>query len=93
LKYIQAGNVFQKNHKFHSSTKLYHGNHKELQNHRTKYWTYQEDMRLIVEILQWGEKDWSKIGTFGGSQRSRTQRWTRSINPKIKIECCSSDED
>ncbi|OHT06214.1 hypothetical protein TRFO_25756 [Tritrichomonas foetus] len=59
-------------------------------------WTSQEDFRLLAAIHKHGIGNWKAIADLVGFKRSRaqcSQRWNRALNPAIKKENWTSDED
>ena len=52
-----------------------------------RYWTAQEDMRLIAGLYRMGSGCWTRISDFVGNGRTRVQchqRWCRVLDPRLK---------
>lgn len=63
---------------------------------KTKVWTLEEDQRLLAAIDQYGTDNWKLIAKMVGNGRNRSQcsqRWLRGLNPTLRKEPWSSDED
>ncbi|OHT14123.1 Myb-like DNA-binding domain containing protein [Tritrichomonas foetus] len=63
---------------------------------RTRLWTKEEDRRLLHAIYIFGLGKWKDICVFVGGGRTRaqcSQRWYRSIDPRISKDRWTSDED
>lgn len=59
-------------------------------------WTDYEDLRLIGGVLIYGEDSFREISEFVGCDRNRAQciqRWSRTLNPDIKKNGWTSEED
>lgn len=63
---------------------------------KTKVWTIEEDQRLLAAIDKYGTENWKLIAKMVGNGRNRSQcsqRWLRGLNPTLRKEPWSSDED
>ena len=63
---------------------------------KVNFWTIEEDNKLIEAIKLHGTSNWSQIAIYIGSSRTRgqcSQRWNRDLNPSIKREKWTSEED
>lgn len=63
---------------------------------KTKIWTLEEDQRLLAAIDKYGTDNWKLIAKMVGNGRNRSQcsqRWLRGLNPKLRKEPWSADED
>ena len=63
---------------------------------RAHSWTPEEDKRLLYGITKFGLSDWAEISKFIGNGRNRSQcsqRWHRSLNPRICKERWMPDDD
>jgi hypothetical protein len=59
-------------------------------------WSRYEDQRLLAGIYRHGIENWTAISKFVGNGRTRSQcsqRWYRGLNPKIRKDQWSPDED
>jgi hypothetical protein len=66
------------------------------QRRRTQPWTQPEDTRLLSAIWRFGYENWSAIARFVGNGRTRSQcsqRWQRSLDPRISRSPWTSEED
>jgi nuclear transport factor 2 (NTF2) superfamily protein len=73
-----------------------HENDKDFQKKRVHSWTPEEDKRLLYGITRFGLSDWAEISKFVGNGRTRSQcsqRWHRSLNPKICKERWTPEDD
>ena len=64
--------------------------------HRSAPWTTEEDERLLAGIYQYGLSDWLRVSEFVGSGRSRAQcgqRWLRCLDPNMRKDKWSPEED
>lgn len=79
-------------------------NHQEVRETPIKYrycklprhWSQKEDIRLLAGVLINGDTDWNVISDFVGMGRNRpmcNQRWSRTLNPKIRKDSWSIDEE
>lgn len=63
---------------------------------RVHSWTPDEDRRLLCGITKYGLSDWAEVSKFIGNGRTRSQcsqRWHRSLNPRICKERWMPDDD
>lgn len=63
---------------------------------KTHSWSHQEDTKLLAGIYKYGVDNWTTISLFVGNNRTRaqcSQRWTRGLNPRIKKNLWSYEED
>lgn len=63
---------------------------------RKKILESREDIRLIAGVLRYGSEKWSDISNFVGNSRTASQcsqRWRRSLNPRVSKDKWSSDEE
>lgn len=63
---------------------------------KPRHWSNREDSRLLAGVLIWGSSDWQQISNFTGAGRNRSQclqRWTRTLNPAIKKDGWTEEED
>jgi len=64
---------------------------------KAQTWSPEEDQRLLAGIHRFGLSDWAEISKFIGNGRTRSQcsqRWHRSLNPKIcKERWLPSDDE
>ena len=68
----------------------------ESQRKRAHSWTPEEDKRLLYGITKFGLSNWADISKFVGNARTRSQcsqRWHRSLNPRICKERWSAEDD
>ncbi|OHT13489.1 Myb-like DNA-binding domain containing protein [Tritrichomonas foetus] len=59
-------------------------------------WSIYEDLRLLAAINKFGLNQWNKISHFVGYGRTKSQcsqRWFRVINPKIRKEPWTKEEE
>jgi hypothetical protein len=59
-------------------------------------WTHEEDIRLLSGVLKHGILDWSKVAACVGNGRVRgqcAQRWFRGLDPVIRREKWTPEED
>ncbi|OHT17428.1 Myb-like protein [Tritrichomonas foetus] len=63
---------------------------------KTRLWSKEEDRRLLHAITIFGLGKWKDICVFVGGGRSRaqcSQRWYRSLDPRISKDRWTADED
>lgn len=63
---------------------------------RSSPWTAEEDDRLLAGIYHFGLSDWQRVSNFVGNGRSRAQcgqRWLRCLDPNMKKDKWSPEED
>ena len=63
---------------------------------RAHSWSPEEDKRLLHGITKFGLSNWADISKFVGNGRSRSQcsqRWHRSLNPRICKDRWSIEDD
>lgn len=63
---------------------------------KTHSWTLQEDQKLLEAIDAVGLDNWSQVAKLVGSGRTRSQcsqRWNRSLNPKISKTKWTREEE
>lgn len=58
-------------------------------------WTHEEDMKVINLVHRYGSKKWSLVGTFFESRTGKQcrERWYNHLNPNIKKDAWSLEED
>jgi hypothetical protein len=62
----------------------------------SRAWTQYEDQRLLAGIYHHGIENWTLISKYVGNGRTRSQcsqRWYRGLNPKIRKDQWSPDEE
>lgn len=63
---------------------------------RSPSWSAEEDDRLLAAIYQYGLSDWLRVCQFVGGGRSRAQcgqRWQRCLDPNMRKDKWSTEED
>ena len=63
---------------------------------RSSPWSAEEDDRLLAGIYHYGLSDWQRVSQFVGNGRTRAQcgqRWLRCLDPNMKKDKWSPDED
>ena len=63
---------------------------------RAHSWSPEEDKRLLYGITKFGLSNWADISKFVGNGRSRSQcsqRWHRSLNPRICKDRWTTEDD
>ena len=59
-------------------------------------WSSNEDARLLAGIYRYGVDDWKKVAQFVGNGRTKphcSQRWNRVLNPMLKKDAFTEEED
>ena len=63
---------------------------------KSHHWTEYEDRRLLCGIHKFGVDNWKSVAAFVGNGRSRSQcmqRWSRGLNPAIRKDNWTKDEE
>lgn len=63
---------------------------------RNHHWAEYEDRRLLAGIHRFGTENWSAVAAFVGNGRSRSQcmqRWSRGLNPSIRRDKWTKEEE
>ncbi|OHT14537.1 Myb-like DNA-binding domain containing protein [Tritrichomonas foetus] len=73
------------------------GNDSEGKNRKkTRSWTTEEDMRLLMGVHLYGLENWTLVSQFVGNGRTRSmcsQRWIRVLDPRISKNHWTEEED
>jgi hypothetical protein len=63
---------------------------------KSRPWEDAENLRLLAGIYRYGIKDWGEVAKFIGNDRTTgqcSQRWLRCLDPNIKKEQWSDEEE